>query len=110
MMKGKIAATAMSLLLLLLLTFGAEADRCEAGSRTYKGRCNNNNCWAVCMTEGNTGGFCKRMGTKCMCTRECGGGGGGPKPPPGGGGDRDPPVLAGGNNQALLGRRGDHAR
>ena len=80
-------------------------------SRGYKGACNNHNCWAVCMTEGNTGGFCKvKLGWKCVCTRECGGGGGGPKPPPGGGGDRDPPVLAGGNNQALLGRRGDHAR
>ncbi|PUZ74281.1 hypothetical protein GQ55_1G052100 [Panicum hallii var. hallii] len=70
-MKGKITATAsMFLLLLLLLTFGAEADRCETRSKGYKGtRCNNHNCWAVCITEGNTGGFCKRMGTKCVCTR-----------------------------------------
>ena len=94
---------------------GAEADRCEAGSRTYKGRCNNNNCWAVCMTEGNTGGFCKgrvKLGRTCVCNRDCGGGGGGaPKVPPGGG--SDPPVLAGVTTRApnlLLGRRGDHAR
>ncbi|RLM79195.1 hypothetical protein C2845_PM12G04140 [Panicum miliaceum] len=108
-MKGKITATAsMFLLLLLLLTFGAEADRCETRSKGYKGtRCNNHNCWAVCITEGNTGGFCKRMGTKCVCTRECGGGGGAPKVPPGGGGD--PPVLAGGSNvRPMLGRRGYH--
>ncbi|KAG2656322.1 hypothetical protein PVAP13_1KG074100 [Panicum virgatum] len=87
MVKGKIAPTAMLLLLLLLLAFGADADRCETQSRGYKGACNNHNCWAVCMTEGNTGGFCKvKLGWKCVCTRECGGGGGAPKVPP--------PILA----------------
>ncbi|PUZ74280.1 hypothetical protein GQ55_1G052000 [Panicum hallii var. hallii] len=40
-MKGKTAATAM---LLLLLTFGVEADRCETGSRSYKGACNDHSC------------------------------------------------------------------
>ncbi|TKW37767.1 hypothetical protein SEVIR_1G069601v4 [Setaria viridis] len=47
-MEGKITATAM---VLLLLTLGAEADRCETHSRTYKGRCNNHNCWSICITE-----------------------------------------------------------
>uniref|UniRef100_K3Z098 Knottins-like domain-containing protein n=1 Tax=Setaria italica TaxID=4555 RepID=K3Z098_SETIT len=80
-MEGKITATAM---VLLLLTLGAEADRCETHSRTYKGRCNNHNCWSICITEGNTGGFCKgTLLLKCMCTSECNGGGGGPLPPGG---------------------------
>jgi len=88
--------------------------RRRARAKGYKGRCNHHNCWSVCMTEGNTGGFCKgrvKLGRTCVCNRDCGGGGGAPKVPPGGG--SDPPVLAGVTTRApnlLLGRRGDHAR
>ncbi|KAL6888747.1 hypothetical protein ACP4OV_009773 [Aristida adscensionis] len=73
-MKEKIATTAF-LLLLLLVTFGAEAKLCQAPSKSYKGTCDdeslNNECAIVCFSEGYTSGFCMVEYHQCICTKEC---------------------------------------
>lgn len=69
-----------------LVRAGAEAKVCYSRSRTFKGWCYHSiNCIAICITEGDTSGFCQAGA--CMCTYEClngvvagGGGGGGQHP------------------------------
>ncbi|KAL7001434.1 hypothetical protein U1Q18_002585 [Sarracenia purpurea var. burkii] len=49
-----------------------EARTCETKSRTYQGAClNDRNCANVCLTEGFTGGHCKRLKRRCYCTKDC---------------------------------------
>ncbi|GJN19102.1 hypothetical protein PR202_gb06340 [Eleusine coracana subsp. coracana] len=65
---------------------------CITPSQTYQGWCvHNTNCAAICITEGNSGGYCKgKLVAKCICTKACTPSGGGRpvKPPsaPGSGG------------------------
>ncbi|GJM90323.1 hypothetical protein PR202_ga06590 [Eleusine coracana subsp. coracana] len=97
-MNDRIAATA---LFLLLLAFGAEAMLCTTPSQTYQGRCvHSTNCAAICITEGNSGGYCKgKLVAKCICTKACTPSGGGRpvKPPsaPSSGGPVKPPSAPG---------------
>ncbi|KAL6629927.1 hypothetical protein ACP70R_029692 [Stipagrostis hirtigluma subsp. patula] len=119
-MKGKIAATA---LILLLLTFVAEATLCTTPSQTYKGRCyRNTNCAAVCVTEEYTSGYCHGVvSRRCLCVKDCdgeGGGGGGGGGDGGDGGDgkgKAPPANEGsldGGSRAFMSRAkrvGGHA-
>ncbi|KAJ1278099.1 hypothetical protein BS78_04G053000 [Paspalum vaginatum] len=69
-MKGEIAAT--TAMVLLLLALGADAELCFWHSRTYRGWCHQNNCAAVCETEGYTGGLCQGLVYgDCMCSKHC---------------------------------------
>ncbi|CAL5023737.1 unnamed protein product [Urochloa decumbens] len=59
-MKDKIAATA---LVLLLLTFGAEAN---GGSRRP---CSDLACILACIVTGHTGGYCNVAWRHCVCNK-----------------------------------------
>jgi len=60
---------------------------CKVHSASFKGEClHKMDCAAVCVGEGNIGGFCESTASRvCMCTKDgCGGGDG-----DGGGGSGD---------------------
>ncbi|KAI3888660.1 hypothetical protein MKW98_032123 [Papaver atlanticum] len=70
------STTVVVLMLLLLATeMGpnvAEARLCESASHRFKGICvRKSNCGAVCQTEGFSGGKCRGLRARCMCTKHC---------------------------------------
>ncbi|TVU38336.1 hypothetical protein EJB05_11723, partial [Eragrostis curvula] len=83
-MKGKVASTA---LVLLLLTMGSEATMCNYTS-IFDGCMSTKNCASACIHEGSIGGYCKHIPghnlRHCTCFKNCdgaGGSGGGKAPP-----------------------------
>ncbi|XP_022726904.1 defensin-like protein 1 [Durio zibethinus] len=69
--------SAAFLLLLFLLTtemgaISVEGRTCESQSHRFKGACvSENNCAAVCQTEGFLGGNCRGFRRRCFCTKQC---------------------------------------
>ncbi|KAJ1291515.1 hypothetical protein BS78_02G321000 [Paspalum vaginatum] len=83
-MESKLTAT--TILVLLLLTSGAEANKCDKPSRTFVGICYYNMlCAMICVREkSGTGGSCRGVPLfrKCICEdRRCEAEGAGGPPP-----------------------------
>ncbi|NP_001152704.1 low-molecular-weight cysteine-rich protein LCR70 precursor [Zea mays] len=71
-MKAQVAAA--TVLVLLLLTFAAEARTCMSRSQEQKGRCfHDTDCAAVCVKQSFTGGLCNGRPPfkQCFCTKPC---------------------------------------
>ncbi|KAF7000259.1 hypothetical protein CFC21_016198 [Triticum aestivum] len=81
LLSGRMAASALLLLVLLVATeMGtptrkvAEARDCLSKSHKFKGAClSSSNCASICRTENFPGGECKldSFARKCFCKRVC---------------------------------------
>ncbi|KAI3958816.1 hypothetical protein MKX01_023492 [Papaver californicum] len=73
----RVFSATLVVLMLILLTAElgpnvAEARLCESASHRFKGICvRKSNCGAVCQTEGFSGGKCRGLRARCMCTKHC---------------------------------------
>ncbi|CAL5072069.1 unnamed protein product [Urochloa decumbens] len=75
---GKIVAT--TVLVLLLLTLGAEAKLCKKTVKSTFLECRKLSCIEQCVREGYTHGYCPHdwlhpSAPDCVCTKECSDGG-----------------------------------